>query len=179
MAKISFTNLKLKINSAVAEVEFNDQKIEVLNYLPIEDKIDLIEITLQKAKNTSGIYNPILVEMYFNLNIVYLYTNINFTEKQRDDEFKLYNLLESSGLLDIIIAAIPEEEYSIICNFLNERIESDLEYMGKVGPVINKLIEELPKNAEEAFNILKNFNPDDYKEVQQFAQAANGGRPIS
>ena len=32
MAKVSFTNLKLKPNTNISEVIYNDQKIEVLNY---------------------------------------------------------------------------------------------------------------------------------------------------
>ena len=50
MAKVSYTNLKLKINKEIKEISFNDTKIEVLQYLPIEDKYDLVMITLQKAE---------------------------------------------------------------------------------------------------------------------------------
>ena len=32
--------------------------------------------------------------MYFNLNIVYLYTNLIFTEEERKDEEKLYDELK-------------------------------------------------------------------------------------
>ena len=35
MAKVSFTNLKLKINKEVKEITFNNAKVEVLQYLPI------------------------------------------------------------------------------------------------------------------------------------------------
>ena len=110
MAKVSFTNLKLKINKEVKEITFNNEKVEVLQYLPIEDKYDLIMITLQQAKE-GNIYNPVKLEMYFNLNLVYSYTNISFTEKQREDEVKLYDTWLSSGFLNPIIEAIPDDEY--------------------------------------------------------------------
>ena len=50
MAKVSFTNLKLKMNKEIKEISFNNTKIEVLQYLPIEEKYDLVMITLQQAK---------------------------------------------------------------------------------------------------------------------------------
>ena len=50
MAKVSYANLKLKVNTEVNTFDFEDSQIEVLKYLPIEDKYDLVMITLQKAK---------------------------------------------------------------------------------------------------------------------------------
>ena len=81
MAKVSYANLKLKTNTEVNTFEFQGQTIEVLKYLPIEDKYDLVMIALQKAEQ-DGIYNPILLDMYFHLYLIYMYTNISFTEKQ-------------------------------------------------------------------------------------------------
>ena len=68
MAKISYANLKLKVDKSVETFDFNENKIEVLKYLPIEDKRDLVEITLQKAEE-NGIYNPVLLDMYFHLYV--------------------------------------------------------------------------------------------------------------
>ena len=79
--KVSYANLKLKVDTSVDTFDFNNQTIEVLKYLPIEDKYDLIMITLQKAEE-DGIYNDIKLDMYFHLNLVYMYTNLSFTETQ-------------------------------------------------------------------------------------------------
>ena len=64
MSKVSYANLKLKVDTSVDTFDFNNQTIEVLKYLPIEDKYDLIMITLQKAEE-DGIYNDIKLDMYF------------------------------------------------------------------------------------------------------------------
>ena len=61
----------LKIDTSVDTLDFNNKTIEVLKYLPIEDKYDLIMITLQKAEE-DGIYNDIKLDMYFHLNLVYM-----------------------------------------------------------------------------------------------------------
>ena len=48
------------------------------------------------------------------LEILYSYTNINFTEKQKEDPAKLYDLVVSGGLIKLVLQAIPEEEYNIL-----------------------------------------------------------------
>ena len=49
MAKVSYANLKLKVNEEIKTFNFHEQNIEVKQYLPINDKYDLVMITLQKA----------------------------------------------------------------------------------------------------------------------------------
>ena len=80
MAKVTFASLKLKVNNDIKTFNWEDKEIEVGQYLPISDKSDLIAITLQKSK-INEFYNPILVDMYFHLHIVYMYTNLTFTDK--------------------------------------------------------------------------------------------------
>ena len=177
MAKVSFTNLKLKINKEVKEITFNNAKVEVLQYLPIEDKYDLIMITLQQAKE-GNIYNPVKLEMYFNLNLVYSYTNISFTEKQREDEAKLYDTLMSNGLLNQIIEAIPNGEYNELMEYIGT-LETKLENNEKsIAAKLADFMEELPEKMQKAAEIAEDFNPEQFKNVINFATAANGGRPI-
>lgn len=178
MAKVSYTNLKLKVNKDVKEVTFNDSKIDVLQYLPMDEKYDLIMITLQKAK-VNNIYNPVKLEMYFNLNIIYSYTNISFTEKQREDESKLYDALQSSGLLNKIISAIPQEEYDELNLFIDTLIEKTESNDKSFAAKLYDFMEELPEKMAEAAKIAETFNPEQFKNVINFATAANGGRPIT
>ena len=44
--------------------------------------------------------NPVKVKVYLALGILDYYTNINFTEKQKEDPVKLYDLFESNELLN-------------------------------------------------------------------------------
>lgn len=170
MAKITYASLKLKTDTSVKEIEFNGSKIEVLQYLPIDDKYSLVNITLQKSKDGS-IYHPLKKDMYFHLNLVYLYTNLSFTDKQREDESKLYDTLQSSGLLDLILENIPEEEYKILYSFIEEYERDILNYQNTIAGIIANLIESLPARAEEMQKIVDNFNPENFQEVLNFARA--------
>lgn len=175
--KVSYTNMKLKVNTQVNTFEFAGQKIDVLKYLPARDKYDLLMVTLQKATE-QGAYNDFLVSTYFELNLVYMYTNISFTEKQREDEFKLYDTLKSNGFFNLFYQALNEDEYNELFASLNALRKDTIAYKLSMSSVLKDLIDNLPKNAEAAAKIVQNFNPDQYKQVVEFARAANGGRDI-
>ena len=175
---MNYKDLNLHINNNMYSIEVQGKKINIKKYLPINDKKDLIEITLQKAEESNGTYNEILIDMYFNLYLIYLYTDIEFTDEDREDEMKLYDELESSGLLERIIDKIPEDEYDTLIDYLKTMQKGDISYKHSAAAMVQKLIVDLPKNAEAAAKIVEDFDLKKYKEVVDFSQHANGDRPI-
>lgn len=177
MAKVSYANLKLKPISTTSSFEFGGQEIEVLNYLPIEDKYDLVMITLQKAEQ-DGVYNPLLLDLYFHLHLVYMYTNLSFTDKQKENEPKIYDTLTSNGFFDKFFEVLDEVEYVELMSYIEELQNMTLHYRNTAGAVLQSIIQDLPTNAQAAADIVKNFDPKQYQAVIDFATAANGGRNI-
>ena len=171
MANVSFNNLKLSTNKEVKIAEFNSTKIEVLQYLPVEDKNDLIQITMQKSF-MDGYFNEILLDAYFHLNIIYLYTNLNITEKQREDELKLYDKIYSSGLLEVILEQLPENENKYLFNMLQEQTKDFLTYKNSAAAVVQSFIQDLPANAAAAADIVNNWDADKFQSVQDMVQLA-------
>lgn len=189
MAKYGYASMKLKTDNSTMPLNFKDVDEELVNkykdmpitvqkYLSMSDKYDLVMITLQKSKE-GGIYNPIKIDMYFHLHLIYMYTNLSFTENQKEDEAKIYDNLKSNGFIDIFLNTIDENEYEDLWSYLNEQMELDMKYNSTIAGVINNFIEDLPKNAEAAKDIVENFDKEKFQEVINFAQAANGGRPIT
>lgn len=177
MAKVSYANMKLKMNESVKEVQIGETKIEVKQYLPVEEKYSFLNIVLQNSLE-NDIYHPVKVDMYFHLYLVYLYTNINFTDKQKEDESKLFDVLLTNGIIEGVITTIPEAEYNMLVNLLNQMIEKNEKYKTTFAGVVGKFINDLPAQADAAMKIVENFDPNKFQEVIAFAQAANGGRPI-
>lgn len=118
MAKISFNKLALSRNTEVKIINWKDQKIEIKQYLPISDKLDLISKIINYSSDEHVFYNPCKVEIFELIEIILAYTNINVTEKQSEDILKLYDLFFSSGLAQEIKNNIPEEEF----NYLDKSI---------------------------------------------------------
>lgn len=174
---VSYANMKLKINNQTKTLDWNGQKIEIREYLSFEDKYDLVMITLQKSLE-DGYYNPIKLDMYFHLYLVYMYTNISFTEKQREDEIKIYDTLKSNGFIDAFLDTLNEDEYTDLYNFLIDTQNALETYKQSTVSLIQSLINDLPKQAEAMKDIMDNFNPEKYQEVINFAKAANGNRNV-
>ena len=175
MSKVSYANLKLKINTEVNTFNFNNQTIEVLKYLPIQDKYDLIMITLQKAEE-NGIYNEVKLDMYFHLHLVYMYTNLSFTEKQKENEEKIYDTLQSNGFFDVFLGVLDEDEYTYLYNSIGLISKEKTDYNKTITALIRDYFDTMPKKAESAAKIVENFNPAQFQAVLDFANAANGNR---
>ena len=169
MAKVTYASLKLKTNTNVNTINFNGNQIEVLQYLPIEEKYSLVNITLAQAKD-EDIFNPIKKDMYFYLNLVFMYSNISFTEKQREDYSKLYDCLQSSGLLNLIIENIPDEEFNFLYSYLNELEKKYTEYKATIGGFITDLLKDIPEQIKNLQKIMDKFDPNKFNELIAFSK---------
>lgn len=138
MAKVSFTKLGLKKNEEIKTIKFNDIEIEVKQYLPTNDKLALIGNVINNSHSTN-FANPVLIEVMGSLEIIYAYTNINFTDKQKEDPMKLYDLLNSSGLIDAIVSAIPQVEYETVIDGISDTIEAVYAYENSAMGILNTI----------------------------------------
>ena len=139
MAKITMTKLGLNKNNKVEIVDFNNQKIEVKQYLPVEEKLNLISDILNQSVDTNNFYNPCRLHIYQLVNIVMAYTNITFTDKQKEDIYKLYDLLVSSGLFNEINNVIPKSETDFIFNGSDEAIKSIYAYNNSIAGILENI----------------------------------------
>jgi len=93
MAKIPFTKLKLIKKDETVTFLYNEQEITVKKYLPVNEKLELISRVINAAADENRFYNPVKLDIFLKLEIIFTYTNINFTDKQKEDPSKLYDLL--------------------------------------------------------------------------------------
>ena len=153
MAKVSFTKLGLKKNEDVEIVEWNEQKIEVKQYLPIEDKLKLITAIVQNSIDDNGYYNPAKIYVYTIIEMINFYTNINFTEKQKTDVAKTYDLIVSSGFSAKVFEAINPYEYNQLKSWVGELITSICEYKNSIYGIMESLGQDFKDLNLEATEI--------------------------
>lgn len=138
MAKVSFTKLGLKVNQEIKTIEYNEQTIEVKQYLPINQKLELISNVINLSHDGNNNYsNPVRVDVYAALEVLDFYTNINFTDKQREDPTKIYDMFKGNGLLDQIIEAIPQEEYGSVMSGIYRSIDAVYTYHNSVLGILD------------------------------------------
>ena len=172
--KIGLTKLGLKKNTNLIPLEWGDQIIQIKEYLPMEDKSKVIENIINWSLDSTNFANPIRIKMNTVLEIMFAYTNINFTDKQKEDRLGLYDLIVSSGLWKVISDKIKEtEEYDIIINTTQEVIHEVYAYKNSALGIlrtinedynglnldIDKLQEEIsnPENAKLLKSVITNM----------------------
>ena len=142
--KIGLTKLGLKKNTNLIPLEWGDQIIQIKEYLPIEDKISVIERIVNQSLDDNNFVNPARIMINTVLEIIFAYTtNINFTDKQKEDRLGLYDLLVSSGLW--------------------KTIENKLAEVGELGIIqitVREVIDEIYKYKNSALGILQAVSED-------------------
>lgn len=139
MAKISFTKLGLTKNTDVASFDWNGQTIEVKQYLPIQDKLILISNVLNNCQDENNFINEAKMSMFMTLEIVYNYTNINFTEKQKSNPAKLYDLLAGNGFFDDFFTVLPQTEYKSIAIWLDKTANHIYDYRNSIYGILDAI----------------------------------------
>ena len=140
MAKVSFSKLGLTKNQEVKILNWNEQNIEVRQYLPISEKLELISNVINFAHDGNANFaNPVQVEVFTGLELLYAYTNISFTDKQKEDPAKLFDLVKSSRLLDNVIMLIPANEYTDLVTGVQNSITAIYAYQNSVMGVLDNI----------------------------------------
>lgn len=168
MAKIGFTKLSLKRKNGVKTITINNNQIEIKQYLPVNEKLDLIARVINGAHDQNNFPNPIKIEVIGTLEMIMAYTNISFTEKQKEDIPKLYDLLEENGVIKDIISQIPEDEYNFIIDGINKTVDAVYAYNNSVLGILESVSQDY-SNLDFDIQKLQNdiANPENLKLVKE------------
>lgn len=177
MAELNYTDLNINKVINTNSFKWNEKEVEIVDYISFEDKYDVVMITLQKSLE-NGIYNPMKLDMYFHLNLVYMYSNLVFSADDRADEPRLYDEMLSSGFMEEFLRHIDIKDYTEMLDYIEKLTSLKTQYSNTAAGIIQKLVDDLPANTEAMQSIVEKFDPEKYQAVIDFAKAANGGREI-
>lgn len=156
MAKIAFSKLGLKKIDGVKTVIINGIDIEIRQYLPVNDKLILISNVINNAASQDATFkNPVKTEVFGSLEIIYNYTNLSFTEKQKEDPCKLYDLLEENGVIEAVVSAIPKIEYDFIIDGIDASMDAFYQYQNSVMGILDRVAIDYANLDNDATEIQK------------------------
>lgn len=165
MAKVTFNKLNLTKNTEIKNIDINENNIEVKQYLPVEEKLELISYIVNMAHDEDyNFSNPVKVEVFAGIGIIKYYTNITFTEKQLENPAKIYDLLNSNNVINNVIAAIPSNEYDEIRTGIEDTIKSIYQYQNSALGILDTIGQDYSDLNLEADTINEKLsNPDNMK----------------
>ena len=158
MAKVAFSKLEVKVLDSSSQLYYCNSKGEkiyydVQHYLPIENKMTMISNIINQSIDDNGYYNPIRLKIFTVLEIVYNYTNLNFTAKQKENPFKLYDQLVSTGIFQEIKDTILTFEQEEIESSIKIIIDNIYSYKNSVMGILDTISTDYSNLKLDATNI--------------------------
>lgn len=173
MAKIPFSKLGLKTNASIGMISWDEYNIEVNRYLPFKAKTELVSNIINYSVDENGFYNPLKVKLYMVLEIVYAYTNLTFTAKMKEDPFKLYDAIVSSGLFDQIVHEIDPGDWAAIQQDVWDTIKNIYDYRNSALGILETISTDYGNLKLEANEITdKLLSPESLTTLKQLAPLA-------
>lgn len=139
MAKTTFSKLKLITEIKPVELTWNDQVIEVKQYISMQDKLTFVTNVLNAAADDNRFYNKGKVDMFFVLELIYTYTNISFTDKQKEDPVKIYDAFKVSELYREIVNSIPNEEVDYLYDLVTDAAKQIYAYQNSAYGIMDAM----------------------------------------
>lgn len=161
MAKVPFSKLGIKLDTNVALLPWGEYNIEVSKYLSMSEKAEMVSEIINKSSDNNGYYNPLKVKVYLTLEVLYRYTNLSFTEKQKENELKLYDMVISSGLFDRVIALIPEAEWQELQTTIRDIISNIYEYKNSAMGILETINSDYNNLSLDVENIQNAVSGED------------------
>ena len=161
MSRVPFTKLNLEKIDKVQVVTINGLEVEVKQYLPVAEKLELIANVLNNSADDNNFANPVKTYVLSHLEIIYAYTNLSFTDKQKEDPAKLYDILETNGIIDSIILAMPPSEYDNLIEDITSTIDAYYKYKNSALGILEAATTDYKNLDLEASDIQKKIaDPD-------------------
>ena len=168
MAKIPFSKLGIKVDTDIALLAWGEYEIEVKKYLPMIEKAELVSKVINQSADNNGYYNPLQIKVYLTLETIYNYSNISFTEKQKENILKLYDMVLSSGLFGKIVELIPEDEWKDLQNTVWHTISNIYDYKNSVMGILDTVGSDYSNLSFDADEIKEKIsNPENLELLKQ------------
>lgn len=115
MVKVSLTKLNKIKSLDPIDIKIGEEIISVVQYLPLEKKLTVMQNIIEQAgNNEEGFYNIVKLSVFYTIEMLRVYTNISFTEKQLEDPQKLYDIIVLNNIWETVKDSIPEKERDYI-----------------------------------------------------------------
>jgi hypothetical protein len=166
MAKVPFSKLQAAVNGSDCTASYYNKageeiRYEVKQYLPFADKVDMISRIINQSVDENGFYNPMRVKLYMTLETLYAYTNLSFTDKMKEDPFKLYDIVVSTGIFYDVVERIGDKEWPEIQENVWTTIKNIYDYKNSAMGILEMVTSDYNQMNLDASNIQQALSDPD------------------
>lgn len=175
MAKVPFSKIKVPTPSTSENAQLimgeGDSQviIEVKNHLSVEERFHIMERALNHL-DTTTFRNPLVSTIFIHLEIIYAYTNLSFTEKQKENFLDTFEKLDASGFLAKFYELCNQQEIQSLLQYFFETLKSIIEYNSSLKGIMESVSEDASDLADAAEQIKKMLsNPQDLELLKKIS----------
>lgn len=161
MAKISLSAIAPIKKIDPVTIQINGQDIEVIQYLPTQEKLALVERVLNRTIDDTNFFNPVRMEVYTVIEIINTYTNISITEKMIENAPKTFDTLVMNKIIDAVVEAIPEEEYDTVFDAVEDCAVHITNYLNSIQGVLKTVAQDYDATKMNVDEMMKTLDQPD------------------
>lgn len=171
MALINFSDIDFdkSTDKELKTFDFNGSEIAIVPYLSVNDKYDLVMITLQKSLE-KGIYNEVKLDAFFELHLVQMYTNLVFTKEEFENEEAIYDIMKRSGFIDEVISCIDPNEIATLRTYIEKMKSTIMKYRNTFGTVVGSFLEQVPEYLNQAKTMLESIDAEKISSLESLGE---------
>lgn len=167
-----------EINPSLTPVQksitFNNTEIQVKQYLPIEDKLTIIESIIsisfsEKEENKIKYYNTAVRAIAFDYFLAKYYTNLDIPDLDEVDIYTVYDILAQDNLINAIKFAIPKEELEFLNFHINKRIKEEFRCINEEKTflnVVSKFLNDINKSIPDFVKTINELDPEKIETIK-------------
>lgn len=163
--KININNLLVGFKIRPKTININNIDVEVKQYLPMEQKQNVVKKVLELALDSPySFVDPLQVDIIITLEMLAAYTNIDFEKiSEEKDIFEIYDIVEEEGISDAVFRSIPSYEYKFIKDTVEESLDAFYKYKNSFLGIlenVNQDYSNLNLDIEDLQNKLSESSED-------------------
>lgn len=162
---VKFEDLEAITFDNVKTLDINGQTIEVIQYLPVDKKLELIGRVVNLAHDADyNFANPLKMQVYLELLMIMEYTNIEFLVDETNELINApitYDRLVQSGILSRLLEAIPYEERHAIEKYSRRTIHSIYDYQNSALGIVTNIANNKTNFTDEINDLYAKLADDE------------------
>lgn len=155
MAKVSLSRIAPHKKVEDLMVTINGAEVIIKQYLPILEKVELINFVLNHVFDENGYASPLRVTLYTDIAIIQHYTNISLTETALNNLNKTYDTLEMNGILEVVRQNIPEDEVKYLETIIADSVDYLIKYNTSALGILKTVTRDYDATTLDAERISK------------------------
>lgn len=169
MSRLSTFKKLVDLDIPAKEIEVLGERVHIKQHIPTIVQQRFIREVVHTSFLDGGKFSPLLFEVSLGIGLALMYTDINFSKRELEKPLDTYDVLEGAGVIKAIVDNIPEQDFAILMDLVNETIEVEKTQRSSIKGLLADVLEVVPLISEAMEQGLEGVDVDLLKEAVEGA----------